>query len=912
MFKFFSPAWLINNLFTLSFGGGGTPAPTNTTVQNTNIPDYAQPYVMNMLGATENQLFNKDASGNITGFAPYSPYSTDPSQYVAGFSPLQQQAQNTAANMQLPGQFGQASQMSGMSGMGSLGLANQATGYGGASAATGMGGLGFGQQAAGYGGMGAQAGQQATGYGAMGAGFGQQAGQAGNQYANAATNGSIGAYMNPYLQQSLDPQLAEIRRQYGITGTQEQGQATQAGAMGGSREALMAAENQRNMGTAQSQAIAQGYNNAFNQAQQAQQFGANLGLQGQQAGIQGAQAGIAGQGAAMQGAGLGIQGAQAGMQGINTALSGLGQGISGVNAGLAGMGQANAAAGTLGQLGTAQQAAQQGIIGTQSTMGQQQQTQQQNITNQAIQNYANAQQYPMMQLGMMSNMLRGLPMQGMTTQQYQAQPSMTNQLVGLTGALANQAPTKTAKAGGIMQAERFDVGGAIKADISKLPTDKLQAMMGTTPSPIVKGDIRAELGLRAQGASQDFAKGGILSFYAGTPKNAISDVFGGVPEDDTSPTLLQRSGIPEAVSAGWCALQSGAQRSVDPAFRGKEYAPEIQVSPESIAQSAAQVKQAAAPAVDTTKKEAPVVVAPRAGVLDADVAAPSAFNWEEATKLAGESISPEQRAALSGETKVPDVGQSIADYKAMQERFTDPALAAARRADRAEAMATKANIKDELARREQAATQNMWARIGATPGPLIAAGLKSMIEKNGEDLQNTQWGKDAMKDANTLIAKFNDSDYMIQQGDIAGGYAQHEQAIKDLKETVNKAELAKEKSMTQQRDVYKDTVRAYQDEQTSNHQRAMENLEGQRIGIERTKANALGSKEDVAREKNFATMYDAAFKTAYAANPETAAQVALNAANLIYQKGPKSVTGAGSFTTDPKTGEMTYVRPQKG
>ena len=256
MFKFFSPAWLINNLFTLSFGGGGTPAPTNTTVQNTNIPDYAQPYVMNMLGATENQLFNKDASGNISGFQAYNPYSTDPSKYVAGFSPLQQQAQNTAAGMQLPGQFGQASQMSGMSGMGSLGLANQAGGYGGASAATGMGGLGFGQQAAGYGGMGAQAGQQATGYGAMGAGFGQQAGQAGNQYANAATNGSIGAYMNPYLQQSLDPQLAEIRRQYGITGTQEQGQATQAGAMGGSREALMAAENQRNMGTAQSQAIA--------------------------------------------------------------------------------------------------------------------------------------------------------------------------------------------------------------------------------------------------------------------------------------------------------------------------------------------------------------------------------------------------------------------------------------------------------------------------------------------------------------------------------------------------------------------------------------------------------------------------------------------------------------------------------
>jgi len=84
-------------------GGGGSPAPagpTNTTVQNTNIPDYAQPYVESMLGATQQQLFNTstDASGNvnITGIKPYQPYSTNPSDYVAGFSPLQQQAQQGA------------------------------------------------------------------------------------------------------------------------------------------------------------------------------------------------------------------------------------------------------------------------------------------------------------------------------------------------------------------------------------------------------------------------------------------------------------------------------------------------------------------------------------------------------------------------------------------------------------------------------------------------------------------------------------------------------------------------------------------------------------------------------------------------------------------------------------------------
>jgi hypothetical protein len=111
-----------------------------------------------------------------------------------------------------------------------------------------------------------------------------QMGMAGANYGAMATNPyATQAYMNPYLSASLAPQLAEARRQYDITGQQQQGQAARGGAFGGSREALMAAENRRNMNTAMNQMIGQGYNQAFGQAQQAQQFGANLGLQGQQA-----------------------------------------------------------------------------------------------------------------------------------------------------------------------------------------------------------------------------------------------------------------------------------------------------------------------------------------------------------------------------------------------------------------------------------------------------------------------------------------------------------------------------------------------------------------------------------------------------------------------------------------------------
>ena len=96
-----------------SGGGSSAPAaaaPTQTTVQNTNIPDYLQPYAETMLGATQQQLFNTQTNPDtgqvdITGVKPYVPYSSNPADYVAGFSPMQQAAQQGAANLQVPGQY---------------------------------------------------------------------------------------------------------------------------------------------------------------------------------------------------------------------------------------------------------------------------------------------------------------------------------------------------------------------------------------------------------------------------------------------------------------------------------------------------------------------------------------------------------------------------------------------------------------------------------------------------------------------------------------------------------------------------------------------------------------------------------------------------------------------------------------
>jgi hypothetical protein len=330
--------------------GGGGSAPTTTTVQNTNIPAYAQPYVESTLG--------KAAALTDTSQNPYQPYQ---GQQVATFTPMQNQAFQNVGNQQIAPQLNDASNIAYQTGQ--YGLGTQGTA--------------------------AQLQNASLGLGAMAA-------NTGNQYAQQATNPAAQqAYMNPYLQASLQPALQEVQRQYDITGTQQMGNASRSGAFGGSREALMAAENQRNKNLAMNQMIGQGYNAAFDKGQQAQQFGANLGLQSLQAGQQG------------------VQGA-----------------VSAGNYGLQGLGQAGASASTLGQLGQTQFGQEQAANQAMLAAGTQQQALQQKALDTDYQKYQAQLNYPYQQIGFMSDLLRGLPLTQQSQSMYQ-NPSMMSQVAGL-------------------------------------------------------------------------------------------------------------------------------------------------------------------------------------------------------------------------------------------------------------------------------------------------------------------------------------------------------------------------------------------------------------------------------------------------------------------------------------------------
>jgi hypothetical protein len=85
------------------------PQVQQITQSQTTIPDYAKPYVENLLGQT--------SALTDLGYNPYMQYQ---GERQAQFSPLQQQSYENAALMQTSPQLQDASAMAGMAGMGAL------------------------------------------------------------------------------------------------------------------------------------------------------------------------------------------------------------------------------------------------------------------------------------------------------------------------------------------------------------------------------------------------------------------------------------------------------------------------------------------------------------------------------------------------------------------------------------------------------------------------------------------------------------------------------------------------------------------------------------------------------------------------------------------------------------------------
>jgi hypothetical protein len=417
------------------YGGGG--GATETTVNQSNIPEWLRPQVEMVLGGGLETLFNKETIPGVDG-APdtykilgptaFKAYSDNPADYVAGFSPLQQQVQQNAANLQVPGQFQQGTQLAGAAGQGGLDSARQAAGYGQAGFQSGQMGQQLGMQAAqqaaynanmaqnaayGYGQMGVQAGLQGQSsgllgqqlgigggqyYGGMGAGYGAQAAgmapQAQQYGQSAADIGQMGLRAET-LGQSVTQQARDYAAQQAAAGQQYARQMTDPYAvqqyMNPYQSAVtdvqvQAAQRQADIATnaRKSQAARAGAYGGSRQAIENAEANRSLATQMDTIRAQGQQAAYDKAIQAMQyGSNLGLQGLGGAQQGLGTALqggqlglSGIGQAMAGQQAGLAGLGQAGQLYGLgmqgagMGLQGTQQQLAgtAQGMQGAQSAM----------------------------------------------------------------------------------------------------------------------------------------------------------------------------------------------------------------------------------------------------------------------------------------------------------------------------------------------------------------------------------------------------------------------------------------------------------------------------------------------------------------------------------------------------------------
>lgn len=595
-------------------GGGG--GPTTSYSQTSNIPEYAQPYVEKMLGATEKQVFTEDSNGNPTGFQPYKPYQ---GETVAGFSPMQQQAMQGIQNYQLPDQTGAASRMTGYAGLGALGE--------------------------------------------------------GQRYSQQATDpNATSAYMSPYIQNALQPQMQEAARQSDIQGQQNAGQAVNAGAFGGSRFGLQEAERQRNLGTLQNQIYGQGMQNAFQNAQQAQQFGSNLNMQG--------------------------------------------------------YGIANQSANQLGNLGQQQYGQEMGLLGQQQAVGGQQQQYEQQRLNQNIQNYATAQQYPFIQLGTLSNMLRGLPMQASTTQMYQAQPSMLQQGIGLAGAGSQ-----------LYQSGMF--GKAEGGEIKEMASGGIATGVNPYQLPGMLEKLSdQQLSTKENDKQVDPATKEMVD----AEKARRSD-------------MRNSAGIMHAANGGVVAFAKGGTDEVDNPFKEEDAVAE-EVPSKGIAPAPAPAPKAKAAAPDQYKSFINKY-------LNADV-----MDTPEG------KASREERDRLQQEVKNGVEGQ-MAKREALYQKYGIDPIAIINK-QRQEQEDLKGKTEEDARKTEHLRYAQMFAKFGSTPGPILKAALVSMNDTIPDLLDDQAKVKAAQKEISKTLAELDRSELLYKQGNVDDADKKNQEAIARL------------------------------------------------------------------------------------------------------------------------------------
>lgn len=94
--------------------------------------------------------------------------------------------------------------------------------------------------------------------------------------------GTANQYMSPFLGAAMEPQIAEARRQAEIDRIANAGRMTKAGSFGGSRQAIMESEGDRNLNRLIADITGKGYQSAYESGRSQFNTEQNMGMEAQQ------------------------------------------------------------------------------------------------------------------------------------------------------------------------------------------------------------------------------------------------------------------------------------------------------------------------------------------------------------------------------------------------------------------------------------------------------------------------------------------------------------------------------------------------------------------------------------------------------------------------------------------------------
>jgi len=247
--------------------GGGGSAPASQTVTQTNLPEYVRPQFERLLSRAESQ--------SITPYQPFQgqriaqpgtdinmAYDMTRNVATSGVPGLPQAAGVVAGNIGAGQQIAQGISPYQFSGAGFQ--QQEVSPFAGFQQQEVSPFAGFQQQE-----VSPFAGFQQQEVSPF-AGFQQQdVDQYGFDPTQTFTGESVGQYMSPYMQRVLDVQKDQARRQFAEQGAGRAAQAVQAGAFGGSRQAVQEAIAERDLLDRMADIQATGQQRAFESAQQA-------------------------------------------------------------------------------------------------------------------------------------------------------------------------------------------------------------------------------------------------------------------------------------------------------------------------------------------------------------------------------------------------------------------------------------------------------------------------------------------------------------------------------------------------------------------------------------------------------------------------------------------------------------------